>query len=88
MNLIKTSIEVNNAVFSLPYHVAQEREIFKAEGLDVTLVPAGSGRDRDKEVPDKPIEDHTQVKSPGSHCFDGAICMKCQRDSWVCVRPE
>lgn len=67
MDLIKTRIEVNNAVFSLPYHVAQERGIFKAEGLDVTLIPAGSGRDRDKEVPDKPIEDHTQVKSYGWH---------------------
>ena len=67
MDLIKTRIEVNNAVFSLPYHVAQERGIFAAEGLDVTLVPAGSGRDRDKEVPDRPIEDHTQVKSYGWH---------------------
>ena len=67
MDLIKTRIEVNNAVFSLPYHVARERGIFTAEGLDVTLVPAGSGRDRDKEVPDKPIEDHTQVKSYGWH---------------------
>lgn len=67
MDLIKTKIEVNNAVFSLPYHVAMERGLFKAEGLDVTLVPAGSGRDRDKEVPDKPIEDHTMVKSYGWH---------------------
>lgn len=67
MTLTKTSIEVNNAVFSLPYHVAQERNIFKEEGLEVTLVPAGSGRDRDKDVPDKPIEDHTQVKSYGWH---------------------
>jgi NitT/TauT family transport system substrate-binding protein len=67
MSLIKTRIEVNNAVFSLPYHVAMERGIFKEEGLDVTLVPAGSGRDRDKEVPEKPIEDHTQVKSYGWH---------------------
>jgi NitT/TauT family transport system substrate-binding protein len=67
MALKKTSIEVNNAVFSLPYHVAREEGLFEAEGLDVTLVPAGSGRDRDKEVPDKPIEDHTAVKSYGWH---------------------
>lgn len=67
MSLIKAKVEVNNAVFSLPYHVAKEEGIFEAEGLDVELVPAGSGRDRDKEVPDKPIEDHTQVKSYGWH---------------------
>ena len=52
MALKKTRIEVNNAVFSLPYHVAKEEGYFAAEGYDVELVPAGSGRDRDKEVPD------------------------------------
>jgi NitT/TauT family transport system substrate-binding protein len=67
MALTPARIEVNNAVFSLPYHVAKETGIFEQEGLDVTLVPAGSGRDRDKEVPDKPIEDHTAVKSYGWH---------------------
>jgi len=67
MILTKTKIEVNNAVFSLPYHVALERDLFRAEGLDVTLVPAGSGRDRDKDVPEAPIEDHTQVTSYGWH---------------------
>jgi NitT/TauT family transport system substrate-binding protein len=67
MDLKKTKIEVNNAVFSLPYHVAMERGLFAAEGLDVTLVPAGSGRDRDKDVPDTPIEDHRLVKSYGWH---------------------
>jgi NitT/TauT family transport system substrate-binding protein len=67
MALKATKIEVNNAVFSLPYHVAKQEGLFEAEGLDVTLVPAGSGRDRDKEVPDKPIEDHTAVKSFGWH---------------------
>jgi NitT/TauT family transport system substrate-binding protein len=67
MALTKTKIEVNNAVFSLPYHVAKEEGIFEAEGLDVELIPAGSGRDRDKEVPDRPIEDHTAVKSYGWH---------------------
>ena len=60
-------IEVNNAVFSLPYHVAQERGLFRDEGLDVELIPAGSGRDRDREVPEKPIEDHTAVRSYGWH---------------------
>jgi NitT/TauT family transport system substrate-binding protein len=67
MALKQTRIEVNNAVFSLPYHVALEEGYFTQEGLEVTLVPAGSGRDRDKEVPDRPIEDHTMVKSYGWH---------------------
>ena len=67
MALTKTKIEVNNAVFSLPYHVAQEEGYYAEEGLEVELVPAGSGRDRDKEVPDKPIEDHTAVTSFGWH---------------------
>ena len=60
-------IEVNNAVFSLPYHVAQERGFFGDEELQVDLIPAGSGRDRDKEVPETPIEDHRAVKSYGWH---------------------
>jgi NitT/TauT family transport system substrate-binding protein len=70
-------IEVNNAVFSLPYHVAQERGFFADEGLDVELVPAGSGRDRDKEVPEQPIEDHRLVKSYGWHegIERGEFCM-------------
>ena len=67
MALKKTRIEVNNAVFSLPYHVAKEEGYFAAEGYDVELVPAGSGRDRDKEVPDQPIEDPRAVKSYGWH---------------------
>jgi NitT/TauT family transport system substrate-binding protein len=67
MALKKAKVEVNNAVFSLPYHVAKQEGLFEAEGLDVELIPAGSGRDRDKEVPDKPIEDHTAVKSYGWH---------------------
>jgi NitT/TauT family transport system substrate-binding protein len=60
-------IEVNNAVFSLPYHVAQERGLFRDEGLNVELIPAGSGRDRDKEVPEEPIEDPKAVPSYGWH---------------------
>jgi NitT/TauT family transport system substrate-binding protein len=67
MALKKTRIEVNNAVFSLPYHVAKEEGYFEDEGYDVELVPAGSGRDRDKEVPEQPIEDHRAVKSYGWH---------------------
>jgi len=77
MALRSTRIEVNNAVFSLPYHVAKEEGYFAQEGYDVELVPAGSGRDRDKEVPERPIEDHRLVKSYGWHegIEKGEFCM-------------
>src|SRR5262245_26083287 len=77
MTLKKTRIEVSNAVFSLPYHVAKEEGYFAAEGYDVQLVPAGSGRDRDKAVPDQPIEDHRAVPSYGWHegIEKGEFCM-------------
>lgn len=67
MALKQLRIEVNNAVFSLPYHVALQEGFFGDEGVDVELVPAGSGRDRDKEVPAEPILDHRAVKSYGWH---------------------
>lgn len=35
MALKKTRVEVNNAVFSLPYHVAKEEGYFSDEGHDV-----------------------------------------------------
>ncbi len=77
MTLKQTRIEINNAVFSLPYHVAKEEGYFAEEGYDVVLVPAGSGRDRDKEVPEQPIEDHRAVKSSGWHegIEKGEFCM-------------
>jgi len=77
MALVRTRIEVSNAVFSLPYHVAKEEGYFADEGYDVELVPAGSGRDRDKEVPEQPIEDHRLVKSYGWHegIEKGEFCM-------------
>ncbi len=62
MPLKHTRIEVSNAVFSLPYHVAKEKGYFADEGYDVELVPAGSGRDRDKDVPVAPIEDLRAVR--------------------------
>jgi NitT/TauT family transport system substrate-binding protein len=62
-----TRIEVSNAVFSLPYYVARDEGYFAAEGLEVELVPAGSGRNRDALVPNRPIEDHRMVESYGWH---------------------
>jgi NitT/TauT family transport system substrate-binding protein len=77
MPLKHARIEVSNAVFSLPYHVALEEGYFAAAGYDVALVPAGSGRDRDKEVPIQPIEDHRAVRSFGWHegIEKGEFCM-------------
>src|SRR5262245_47902462 len=75
--LNKTRIEVNNAVFSLPYHVAKEEGYFTAERYEVELGAARSGRDRDKEVPDKPVEDHRLIRSCGWHegIEKGEFCM-------------
>ena len=77
MALRQTRIEVSNAVFSLPYHVARDEGYFAEEGYDVELVAAGSGRDRDKEVPAQPIEDHRLVRSIGWHegIEKGEFCM-------------
>lgn len=62
-----TRVEVSNAVFSLPYYVARDEGYFAAEGIEVELVPAGSGRNRDALVPAKPIEDPNLVESYGWH---------------------
>jgi len=67
MNLKIARVEVNNAVFSLPYYVARDEGYFVEEGVDVELVPAGSGRNRDTDVPDQPIGDHSTVESYGWH---------------------
>jgi NitT/TauT family transport system substrate-binding protein len=77
MPLKHTRIEVSNAVFSLPYHVAKEKGYFAEGGYDVELIPAGSGRDRDKEVPVMPIEDPRAVRSIGWHTGieQGEFCM-------------
>ena len=62
MPLMRTKVELNNAVFSLPDHVAQEEGYFAAEGLEVELVVPAK-RKASILAADAPAQDHTAMKS-------------------------
>lgn len=62
MALKRTKVELNNAVFSLPDHVAQEEGYFAAEGLEVELVVPAK-RKASLLAADALSQDHTAMKS-------------------------
>ena len=62
MLLKRTKVELNNAVFSLPDHVAQEEGYFAAEGLEVELVVPAK-RTASIAAAGAPVQDHTAMKS-------------------------
>jgi NitT/TauT family transport system substrate-binding protein len=62
MLMKRTKVELNNAVFSLPDHVAQEEGYFAAEGLEVELVVPAK-RTASIAAAGAPVLDHTAMKS-------------------------
>ena len=60
--LKRTKVELNNAVFSLPDHVAQEEGYFAAEGLEVELIVPAK-RKASIAAAGAPIQSHTAIQS-------------------------
>ncbi len=60
--LKKTRVELNNAVFSLPDHVAKAEGYFEQEGLDVDLVVPQKRKDMIAAA-GAPIQQHTAIQS-------------------------
>ena len=77
MTLKHTRIEVSNAVFSLPYHVAKEEGYFAGRRLRRRARARRFGPRPGPGGPRRPIEDHRAVKSYGWHegIEKGEFCM-------------